>query len=244
MSKLSAGVHGKIDNRLELELAVKYFSLLPYFMDKKYNSNHFSWNKSFNNEKYTLLSFSIFDRKNRRNNISMKYINADQQIRYVEYNPYQLGESIQFLQARMQYQIPVKNWQLMGVFTWQRQLNSTLFAVNLPEWLVRMDAGYRFPVYENRIQAIIGMEIIGIAASYADKWLPAIRVFSAQDNTKLDGYICMTPYINLRLKRTRFMLKYDHANAGLFNGYGASTIPDYPMHDGLISFAVSWRFMD
>lgn len=244
LSKVAVGFFGKIKKRIEVELAAKYFSLLPYFMDKKYNSNHFSWNKNFVNEEYTVLSFSMHDQKNRRNIISVKYINAAQQIRYVEYNPYQLGEPIQYLQARMQYQISVKNWHLMGVFSWQNQLNNTLFALNLPEWLAKMDAGYRFPVYENRMQAMIGMEIIGIAASYADKWLPVIRVFSIQNTTKLSSYVYVSPYLNLRLKRTRFMLKYDHANAGLFSGYGATTIPDYPMHDGLFTFAVSWRFMD
>jgi hypothetical protein len=78
---------------------------------------------------------------------------------------------------------------------------------------------------------------------YADAWMPASRQFYWQDQRKIGNYIYLDVFVNLKIKRAKIFLAWDHFNSGLM-GYKYYSIPHYPEADRSLRFGVNWLFHD
>ncbi|MFA5781089.1 MAG: putative porin, partial [Bacteroidales bacterium] len=67
--------------------------------------------------------------------------------------------------------------------------------------------------------------------------------FYLQNDFKSDNYPFFDFFVNLKIKRARIYLKFDHVNSGLM-GYNYYMIPHYPMSDRAFKFGISWMFYD
>jgi len=72
--------------------------------------------------------------------------------------------------------------------------------------------------------------------------MPALRQFYLQNEKKTGNYIYADFFINCKIQRVRFFVKYQHFNAGLM-GYNYYMIPHYPMQDAAFKFGMSWIFL-
>ncbi|MCK4638509.1 MAG: hypothetical protein KAT33_03750, partial [Bacteroidales bacterium] len=60
---------------------------------------------------------------------------------------------------------------------------------------------------------------------------------------KIGNYFYADVFLNFKIKRVLFFVKYQHFNAG-FSGYNYYTVPHYPMQDAAFKFGISWKFYD
>jgi len=78
---------------------------------------------------------------------------------------------------------------------------------------------------------------------YADAYNPALGVFHQQNEKKLGNYPYLDVFLNIKLKRTRFFLKYEHLNSGwIYKNYFSAL--HYPRNEGMFKAGISWTFYD
>ena len=65
------------------------------------------------------------------------------------------------------------------------------------------------------------------SAYKGDAYNPALNMYYLQDKTTIGNYPYFDFFANLKMKHTRFFLKYQHANAGYMR-YRYYIVPGYP----------------
>ena len=78
---------------------------------------------------------------------------------------------------------------------------------------------------------------------YADNYMPETGLFYRQNKIKLDNYPYVDMFLNIKLKRFRFFLKYDRVNTLIPHQEGFY-MPHYPYNPSILKFGLSWTFYD
>jgi hypothetical protein len=73
--------------------------------------------------------------------------------------------------------------------------------------------------------------------------MPATGRFYRQDAEKLGNYPYISPFLNMKLKRTRMFFMFDHVNSGLM-GLDYFMVPSYPMNVRMFRYGLAWTFYD
>jgi hypothetical protein len=71
--------------------------------------------------------------------------------------------------------------------------------------------------------------------------MPATGRFYNQDVTKTGDYPFINVFLNVKLKRTRIFVMFDHVNSG-FMGYNYFMIPYYPQNTRMLRYGIAWTF--
>lgn len=74
-------------------------------------------------------------------------------------------------------------------------------------------------------------------------YMPATGIFYLQDERLLGNYPFMDLFLIMRVKRTRFFVKWDHVNSG-FTGDNIFTVLHYPVKQRYIKYGLFWHFHD
>jgi hypothetical protein len=115
--------------------------------------------------------------------------------------------------------------------------------INLPAVTVKNTTWFEQSLVKDVLMSNLGFDVYYFTSYYADGYNPAIGLFYTQHNIKSGNYPYLDVFLNLKLKRTRIMLKYDHVNSGLLpRTY--FTAMRYPMQARVFKFGVSWTFYD
>jgi hypothetical protein len=78
---------------------------------------------------------------------------------------------------------------------------------------------------------------------YADYYNPALAMFYVQSTEKIGNYPWIDAFVNLKIKRTRFYVKFTNVGTSLVRG-GYYTTPGYAAQVSGGSFGLSWTFYD
>jgi len=81
------------------------------------------------------------------------------------------------------------------------------------------------------------------AKYYADYYSPALGMFYVQRNEQVGDYPWMDVFVNMKIKRTRFYVKYSNLGATILKS-GYYTTPNYAAQPALLGFGLSWTFYD
>jgi len=100
---------------------------------------------------------------------------------------------------------------------------------------------YQLNMFESALQAEWGIEMLYTSAYKGNAYNPALGMYYLQDKTTIGDYPYFDLFANLKMKHTRFFLKYQHANAG-YMGYRYYMVPGYPQNDAAFKFGLSWIF--
>ena len=76
---------------------------------------------------------------------------------------------------------------------------------------------------------------------YANGFNPATGLFYNQYEKELGYYPYFDAFVNIKWKRARIFVKYEHINKGL-NGNQYYTVIDHPMNPRMLRYGLSWRF--
>lgn len=100
---------------------------------------------------------------------------------------------------------------------------------------------FRFKATGGRLESSIGAELLWHSPWYAPSYMPATGVFYVQDNTRAGNYPYLNLFLNLKLKRTRGFIAFDHVNHG-FSGYNYFMVPGYPLPVRTFRYGIAWTF--
>jgi hypothetical protein len=115
--------------------------------------------------------------------------------------------------------------------------------LNLPAITVKNSTWFEQSLVKDVLMSNLGFDIYYYTSYYADGYNPAIGLFYTQNDFKSGNYPYIDVFLNLKPKRTRIILKYDHVNSGLLpRTY--FTAAHYPMQARVLKFGVSWTFYD
>ncbi len=231
-----------ISSRLSALFYYRDWTAFPMLQDQRHSSNHFYWVNDMMIQHFSQLNpvLSLSGRFPVR--VDARLTRIGNLIYYdTRAMPQQHDGSITVWQLLLTSEWEFNRWVVDQRTGLQRASDETI--LRQPHILTNITVGYRFRLFEGKMTAMGGMIFHGTTTAYRDEYMPSTRVFYHTQRAPVNQYVWADPFLSLMLKRTRFLLTYQHASAWIA-GFGQFELPGYPMQDPAFKFAVSWRFMD
>ena len=219
-------IFGKMDKRT------------PDYFYEHYYSNHYKWENSFD-KIYTLRMGATLEKPGWRLKASLNYAIIN---KFVFFNenalPEQAKSEFSVLSAMLNKDfkfggLHIRNWLVFQHTTTDKYLV-------LPPLSIRNSTYYE-NTYAKVLHFQIGFDTRYETAWYADQYSPATGMFYRQSLEKIGDYPWIDGFINLKLKRTCFYIKYTNLATQFVKG-GYFTTPTYPAPINTLCFGVSWSF--
>ena len=102
---------------------------------------------------------------------------------------------------------------------------------------------FKFESTKGELYFQFGAEAMIHTAYYAMNYMPATGRYFSQSDTEIGNYPFINVFVDLKVKRTRIFVMFDHVAAGLI-GYNYFLIPDYPMNIRMLRVGFAWTFYD
>jgi hypothetical protein len=228
---------GKKDTSF-VRIFAKMASRTPDYFYEHYYSNHFKWENSFD-KIYTLRMGATLDKPGWRLKASVNYAIVN---KFVYFNESALPE-----QAKSEFSVASamvnKDFKFGGLHSrnWVvLQHTTTDKYLALPPLSIRNSTYYE-NTYAKVLFFQIGLDTRYETAWYADQYSPATGMFYRQSLEKIGDYPWIDAFVNLKLKRTIFYVKYTNLATQFVKG-GYFTTPNYPAPISTFGFGVSWSF--
>jgi len=100
---------------------------------------------------------------------------------------------------------------------------------------------FRFKSTNGKLNTQIGFDVTYHTLYYPYSYIPATGRFYRQDQIKTGNYPFVDVFLNLKLRRTRIFIMFDHVNSKLM-GYDYFMIPDNPMNIRMFRYGLAWTF--
>ena len=210
----------------------------PDYFYQHYYSNHFKWNNDFN-KTYELKVGAVYDNPNRKFKLGFKYSIVSRFMYWNEASlPAQASSEFSVAQFFIRKDFRFGPLNLQNSVMYQKSTTSVF--LHVPEISTRNTIFIAGNVA--KVLAVqLGLDLRYDAAYYADYYSPAIGMFYVQQNQKIGDYPWVDGFVNLKLKRTRFYVKYSNLTTK-FIKKDYYTAPGYPSQIASLAFGVSWTF--
>jgi hypothetical protein len=107
-----------------------------------------------------------------------------------------------------------------------------------------IDHTWQFKMTGGSLRTLFGVDVYYTSKFRGYNYIPALSMFYQQGESEFVGnYPFIDVWMNVRLKRTRFFLKYEHANASNDNLHHFYAV-NYPSKISAFKFGISWTFYD
>lgn len=238
-------LHGE-KNTFSLKAGASNELMKPGYLYEQYVSNHYSWlNMSL---KQTLISHLSCDIS-----LSSKGFGAEADY-YLFHNlvffdtaafpkQYEKGLSVLSVAAGKDFTL----WKLHSNNKIVFQQVSDPDILSLPALALRssnyLEHEFFFRATEGRLLMMIGFDMFYNTSYYANAYMPPLATFYQQEEKKLGNYPYFDVFLNLKLKRARFFIKYEHINSEWLDKNFFTTL-HYPMNQQFLKLGISWTFYD
>ena len=169
---------------------------------------------------------------------------AHQYTNYVYFDGYSVKQeraTIQGFSGYLNKTFHIKHFVFKNKITYQYMPDSSV--IKLPQWVTEQSLYYESTLFKNALRFQLGVDVFYNSSYYANAWSPALGQFYLQSQKKIGNYPYMDVFLNLKISRARFYVKYENANGALM-GQTYYYAPHYPMPDFALKFGVIWRFFD
>lgn len=212
----------------------------PDYFYNHFYSNHFRWDNDFK-KTYELKVGASYDNPYRRLKAGFKYSIVTNYMYWNEKSlPAQASSEFSVAQffLRKDFKFGVLNIQN----SIQYQKSTTDVFMHVPEISTR-NTIFLQGIYAKVLTFQIGADFRYDSEYYADYYSPALGMFYVQHNEKIGNYPWLDAFVNLRLKRTRFYVKYTNIGTMMVRGKHFTT-PGYAAQVASACFGLSWTFYD
>jgi len=100
---------------------------------------------------------------------------------------------------------------------------------------------FRFKSTNGKLNTQFGFDVKYHTPYYAYSYMPATGRYYRQTKVKTGDYPFVDVFLNLKLKRTRIFIMFDHVNSQLM-GYEYFLIPYNPMNIRMFRYGLAWTF--
>jgi hypothetical protein len=218
-------------------------NIQPSFWFEQWGGNIFEWHNNFLKE-FRIDLGTRYSYPARKTDLKFNYAIIDN---YTDFNTYALpsqhtgGLSVASLTVSKEFIA----WKFHFSTDLLIQESSNPDILNLPLFTTRT-AGFfehlfRFKQTNGKLNVQLGADVTYHTNYYAYSYMPATGRFYRQDLIKTGNYPFINVFLNLKIKRTRFLLMYDHVNHGLM-GNNYFMVPSYPMNVRMLRYGLAWTF--
>lgn len=217
----------------------------PSFWMSRWGSNHFEWNNNLNKEFRIDLGTS-FVYPGRNAEMRLNYAVIDN---YTDFDTLALpsqhtgGLSVASLYVKKE----MRAWKFHLATDLLVQKSSNAEILDLPLFATRTSAFFEhlfiFKRTDGQLNTQLGAEVLYHTPYHPYAYMPATGRFYRQDAAETGNYPFVNVFLNLKLRRTRIFLMFDHLNSGM-TGYEYYMIPSYPMNVRMFRYGLAWTFYD
>ncbi len=215
----------------------------PSFWYNKWGSNNFEWNNNLKKQ-FRIDVGTSFLYPARKTELSFNYAIIDN---YFDFGPaavpsqHEGGLSVAAVTARKE----LKAWKLHLDAEILLQKSSNAEVLDLPLFSTRstfyFEHLFKFKSTNGRLNMQLGADAIYYTAYHPYSYMPATGRFYRQNLVTSGNYPFINVFLNLKLRRARIFLMYDHLNSGLM-GYDYFMIPHYPQNFRMFRYGIAWTF--
>jgi len=217
----------------------------PSFWYERWGSNHYEWQNNLSKE-FRIDLGTDFSYPARNMELRLNYAIIDN---YTDFDTLALpsqhtgGLSVASLFARKDLRL----WKFHLSTNMLVQKSSNSQVLDLPLATIRA-TGYfehlfNFKKTNGQLNTQIGAEVLYHTLYNPYSYMPATGRFYRQDQVQTGNYPFINVFLNLKLRRTRIFLMFDHINSGLM-GYNYYMVPTYPMNIRMFRYGLAWTFYD
>jgi hypothetical protein len=239
---LSGDISKTIKNNFEMTLKGD-FSLekAPYFL-QEFESNHFKWNNAFTaKQSITIVKASLVHKK-------YKFALDGETGSYINYLyfgsdtvPEMADKPFTMLRVSAKKYFDWRALHTMFRITVQKSTDDK--AMPLPLVSGFNTSFVELFVFKRVLQLQLGFDTYYNTSYYAKAYMPAIGIFYSQSDKKIGNYPYCDVFLNMKIKRARFSLRYDNITS-FFEIPNMYYAPHYPFNPGILKIGISWSFYD
>jgi len=230
----------------EISFEGKYSNMRPDYFYENFTSNHFSWNNdSLEKVGEWDVGFAIRNSKYKLE-AKVQYGQITNHL-YLDTTAYvkQSAGQINLLSAELSKILKLGPVNSVTRFVYQKSSKNSI--LNLPEYNLYQSLYYErlttFKSTGGKLLWQVGFDYRYTSSYMADGYMPTTGLFYRQfDHDQVD-YHCLDFFINIKIKRARFYLKYHYLNSAINENY-YFTGPYYPSPEPLLKFGLAWTFYD
>jgi hypothetical protein len=219
----------------------------PTSIQQFYSGNHHRWNNSFSNigvDQIKGVLKADFPSWNFRPNITLNRVNN-----YVFFNEQQQatqseGEAFMVIPG-LTYSFHIKK-----KFFWESELYYTIITgdgkdnFRIPQIFANSRIYFDSPLFEENLFIQIGLEGRFRSDNFAEAYNPALQQFHLQNDFNVFAYPVLDFFMNLRINRTRVLVRMNHININMMNEPGYFVTPNFTGLRRTLDLGISWPLFD
>jgi len=212
----------------------------PDYFYNHYYSNHFKWENNFY-KTYELKVGALYDNPFRRFKAGIKYSIITNFMYWNEASlPAQANSEFSVAQLFVKKDFKFGGLNILNSVLFQK--STTEVYMHVPEISTR-NTIFIEGIYSKVLTFQLGADLRYDSQYYADYYSPALGMFYVQKKEKIGDYPWLDAFVNLKIKRTRFYVKYSNLGTMMIRGKYYTT-PGYAAQISTLSFGLSWTFYD
>ena len=217
----------------------------PSIWYDRWGGNNFGWDKNLKKE-FRIDLGTTFKYPARKTELKLNYAIIKN---YVDFDttahPSQYSGGLSVASVAVKNELRAWKFHLASDVIIQKSSNSEI--LDLPLVTVR-SAGYfeqliRFLKTGGKLNLQLGVDVTYNTVYHPYAYMPATGRFYRQDNVTAGDYPFINVFLNLKIKRTRIFVMFDHVNSKLM-GYDYLMVPSYPMNIRMLRYGLAWTFYD
>lgn len=219
----------------------------PSFWYQQWGGNNFMWDNKFGKESRKEFSTRIMYPA-RNLDVRFNYARINN---YLDFNTHAMpsqdtsGLSVMAFSFRKDFRL----WFFHFAPDITVQKSSNVSLLDLPQVSTRtavfLEHTFYFPKTKGRLFTELGLDITYHTLYHPYNFMPATGRFYRQTETETGNYPFVNAFVNIKLKRTRFFLMFDHLNYSMMKGdmlYNYQMVPLYPWTIRRFSFGLALTF--
>lgn len=206
------------------------------WFEEYYYSNNFRWDNNFDPTTTLILQGSYelpFLTIGIKNTTINNYIYFGTNVK-----PEQHSGALNISSLYSTFDVKINKFEFVGFASLQATDNNDI--IHIPNFQAKAKFAYNITLVKNISMMQPSIIINYFTEYYADAYMPALRTFYLQNDTKVGNF----PYIDLcvtfKIKRANIFVQYTNMYS-LTKDYRYYTTPHYPMRDSRFCFGVKWR---
>lgn len=219
----------------------------PTSMQQLYSGNHHRWENSFSNigvDQIKGVLKADFPSWNFRPNITLNRVNN-----YVFFNEHQQATQSDG-EAYMVVPGLTFSFHIKKKFFWESEMYYTVITgegrdnFRIPELWANSRIYFDSPMFEENLFIQIGLEGRFKSDNFAEAYNPALQQFYLQNDFNVFAYPVLDFFMNLRINRTRVLVRMNHININMMNEPGYFVTPNFTGLRRTLDLGISWPLFD
>ena len=211
----------------------------PKFMLNEFYGNHQQWNQNL--DKIAELTAKIEYFNENHNFKAGVQFNQIKNYTYFDLNalPQQAGNGISVFTGYIEKNFNLGHFHLNQKIVSQNSSNDNILP--LPDLSLYSNNYYQNNFFAGALGLQTGLSIRYNSSFYASNYMPSTGQFFLQNERQLGDYPKINLYFNIRIKRTRIFVMYEHANAAI-GSKNYFTSLHYPINPAMLKYGLVWTF--